>query len=175
MCEKRYLRSTVYDKVLRHIGIIGQKLLRILRQTITAVAEALVIVVAADTRIQADAVDDLLRVQSLHFRIGIQFVKIRHTQGQVCIGKKFHCLCFCKSYNQCVNIFFERPSCSKPAKMCAALTRRPSSISVPTIMRLGYISRTLIMAPNMSIDLITAIAFKLYQQFCFLYFKKLII
>lgn len=39
------------NQVLRHIRIIGQELLRILRQTIAAVAKAWIIVMAADTRI----------------------------------------------------------------------------------------------------------------------------
>ena len=46
-----------------------------------------VIVVRADAGIEADAVDNLLGIQSLHLGIGIQLVEIGDTQRQICIGK----------------------------------------------------------------------------------------
>ena len=77
------------DKVLRHIGIVGQKLLRVLGQAIAAIAETGVVVVAAYTGIEAHAIDNLLGVESLEFGIGVQLVEIANTQCQVGVGEKF--------------------------------------------------------------------------------------
>ena len=46
----------------------------------------------ADPRIQADAVDDGLRVEPLHLGIGVQVVEITDAQRQVGIGEKLDCL-----------------------------------------------------------------------------------
>ena len=56
------------DQLFGHIGIVGQQLLGVLGQAVAAVAEAGIIVVAADARVKADAVDDLLGIQTLASR-----------------------------------------------------------------------------------------------------------
>ena len=50
----------------------------------------------ADSRIEADALDDLARVQPLGCGIGIQFVEERHAQGEVGVGEQLDRLCFCR-------------------------------------------------------------------------------
>ena len=52
------------DQVLRHVLVVGQQLLGVLGQAVAAVAEAGVVVVAANARLQAHALDDLRCVQS---------------------------------------------------------------------------------------------------------------
>src|SRR5690606_14824804 len=49
------------DQMLRHEAVVGQQLLGVLGQAVTAVAEARVVVVPADARIEAYALDDLSR------------------------------------------------------------------------------------------------------------------
>ena len=44
--------------VLRHVGVVGQELLGVLGQAVAAVAEARVVVVGADARVEADAFDN---------------------------------------------------------------------------------------------------------------------
>ena len=44
--------------VLRHVLVVGQQLLGVLGQAVAAVAEARVVVVRADARVEADAFDD---------------------------------------------------------------------------------------------------------------------
>ena len=48
-----------FDKVLRHLIVVGKKLLGVLRQAVAAVTEAGIVVAVADARIEAYAVDDL--------------------------------------------------------------------------------------------------------------------
>jgi hypothetical protein len=62
--------------------------------------------VAADARIQADALDNLLGVQTLHLCIGVQFVEIADTQCQIGIGKQFDCFGFSEAHNQSVDVLF---------------------------------------------------------------------
>ena len=52
------------DEVLRHVLVVGEQLLRVLRQAVAAVTEARVVVMRADARVEAHAVDDLARVQA---------------------------------------------------------------------------------------------------------------
>ena len=75
-----------FDEILRHIGVICQQLLGVLGQAVAAVAEAGVIVMAADARVKAYAVNDLLRVQTLALRVGIQLVKVGNAQRQIGVG-----------------------------------------------------------------------------------------
>ena len=54
---------------------------------ILPVTEGRVVVVAANTRIEADSVNNLLGVQTLALCISVQLVEVSHTQGQICIGE----------------------------------------------------------------------------------------
>ena len=47
---------------------------------------------STDTRIKADAVDNLLSIQPLHLCIGIQFIEVANTQSQISISKQLDCL-----------------------------------------------------------------------------------
>ena len=51
------------DQVLRHVLAVGQQLLGVLGQAVAAVAEAGVVVVAADARLQAHALDNPRSIQ----------------------------------------------------------------------------------------------------------------
>ena len=74
--------------VAQHLRIeaVGQQLLGVLGQAVAAVAEAGVVVVGADAWVHAHAVDDLLRVEPLHLRIGVQLVKVGDAHSQVGVG-----------------------------------------------------------------------------------------
>ena len=63
----------------------------------------------ADARVQTDALNDGLRVQSLHLRIRIQLVEIAHAQRQVRIGKQLHCLRLLQSHEQRIHVRLQRP------------------------------------------------------------------
>ena len=82
----------IISHILLHIAqyirieAIGQQLLGVLGQAVAAVAEAGVVVVGADARVHAHAVDDLLRVEPIHLRIGVQLVKVGDAHGQVGVG-----------------------------------------------------------------------------------------
>ena len=76
------------DKVLRHVAVVREKLLRILREAVAAVAEGGVIVEIADARIEADTFDDLRRIQAAHFRIGVELIEVGHTESEIGIRKK---------------------------------------------------------------------------------------
>ena len=106
------LTSTVrlhdgFDEIFRNIGVVRKELLGVLRQAVTAITEAGVIVVTANARIKADALDNLLGVQPLHLRIGVQLVEIADTQSQVGIGEQFDSLSFGKAHDQGVDILLD--------------------------------------------------------------------
>ena len=61
----------------------------------------------ADPRVEADAVDDGLGVQPFHLGIGVKFVEVADTQGQVGVGKELHGLSLGQSHKQGVNILLD--------------------------------------------------------------------
>ena len=77
------------NEVLRHIAVVGQQLLGVFGQAVATVAKAGVVVVGADTRVEANAVNDLLAVQAMGGGIGVELVEVRDTHGQVGIGEEF--------------------------------------------------------------------------------------
>ena len=76
--------------ILRHIFIIGQQLLGVLRQTVSTITKRRVVVVRANSRIETDTVDDGLRVETLDFGVGVQLVKVTHPQRQIGVGEELH-------------------------------------------------------------------------------------
>ena len=95
------------NQVLRHIGVVRQELFGVLRQTVATIAEAWVVIVCADTWIQAHTLDDCLRVQALHLGIGVQLVEVAHSQCQIRIGEEFHCLCLGQTHEQRVDVLLD--------------------------------------------------------------------
>ena len=82
------------NQVLGNILEVGEELLGILGQAVAAVAEAGVVVMGPDTRIQANALDDIARVEPLALGIGIELVEVRNPQRQICVGKELDGLGF---------------------------------------------------------------------------------
>ena len=78
------------DQVLRHVPVVGQQLLGVLGQAVAAVAEAGVVVVAADSRLQAHAVDDVAGVEASHLAVGVELVEVGHAQSEVGVGEQLH-------------------------------------------------------------------------------------
>ena len=76
--------------ILGNILIIGEQLLGVLRQTVAPITKAGVVIMRANTRIQPHALDDGTRIQTFHFCIGVQLVKITYTQSQIGISKQLH-------------------------------------------------------------------------------------
>ena len=76
------------DQVLRHVPVVGQQLLGVLGQAVAAVAEAGVVVVRSDSRLQAHAVDDVARVEASHLAVGVELVEVGHAQRQVGVGEQ---------------------------------------------------------------------------------------
>ena len=96
------------NEVLRHILIVGQQLLGVFGQAVAAVAERGIVVVVADARIEADALDDLFGIQSVRGSIGVQFVEVGHAHGEVGIGKQLDRLGFGGVGEQYVDILLDR-------------------------------------------------------------------
>ena len=61
----------------------------------------------ADSWIQTYTLNDRLRIQSLHLRIGIQLVEIAYSQSQIGIGKQFHGLRLFHSHEQGGDLLFD--------------------------------------------------------------------
>ena len=75
------------DKVLGDIGIIGQKLLRVFRQAVAAIAEGWVVLVRTDSRVESHAVDNRFRVKPFHLGVGVELVKVADAQREVGVRK----------------------------------------------------------------------------------------
>ena len=86
--------------VLGHVLVVCQKLLRVLREAVAAVAEGRVVVMSPDPRVQADALDDGGRVQALDLGVGVQFVEVAHAEGQVRVREELHRLRLLKPHVQ---------------------------------------------------------------------------
>ena len=78
------------DEVLRHVAVVRQLLLGVLRQAVAAVAEAGVVAVAADARLQAHALDDLRGIQPARTSIGVKLIEASHAQRQICVTEELH-------------------------------------------------------------------------------------
>ena len=76
------------DDAVRNVAEVRHQLARVLRQAISAVAERRIVVVCADARIEAHAVDDLPRVEPLELAVGIELVEVAHAHGEIRIGKE---------------------------------------------------------------------------------------
>ena len=78
------------DEVLRHIVEVGQQLLGVLREAVSAITEGGVVIVSTNSRIQTDALNDGPGVEAFHLCISVQFVEEADAQGQVSIGEELH-------------------------------------------------------------------------------------
>ena len=78
------------DQVLRHVLVVGQQLLGVLGQAVAAVAEAGVVVVGSDARLQAHAVDDVAGVEAADLAVGVELVEVGHAQRKVGVGEELH-------------------------------------------------------------------------------------
>ena len=70
----------------------------------------------ADARVQADAVNDVTGVQAAHLGVGVQLVKIGHTQGQVGVGKQLDGLGLGQAREDGIHILLDGPLLQKPRK-----------------------------------------------------------
>ena len=80
--------------ILRHMLIIGEKLLGVFGEAVAAVAERWVVVVCANTRIETDALDYCLGVESFDLSVCVEFVEIADAQCEVGIGEELYSLGF---------------------------------------------------------------------------------
>ena len=83
------------DQVLRHVLVIREQLLGVLGQAVASVAEGGVVVVTADARLQAHAVDDVTGVEAADLAVCVELVEIRHAERQVGVGEQLHGLGLC--------------------------------------------------------------------------------
>ena len=104
------------DEVLGHILVVCKQLFGVLGEAIAAVAEARIVVMRPDARIEAYAVDDLPSIQPLHLRIGIELVEEAHAKSEICIREQFHCLRLREAHEERVDVLFDRPLLQKPCK-----------------------------------------------------------
>ena len=76
--------------ILGHIGIVGKELFGVLGQTVAAIAKRGVVIVGTDTGVETYSGDDGLRVETLDLGIGVEFIEIANTQGEIGVGKELH-------------------------------------------------------------------------------------
>ena len=83
--------NNCFDDVFRNICIVGQQLLRILRQAIAAIAKALV-----------------EEPSLLCCSISVQLVEIGNAQCQISVAEQLNSLCFGEAHEQRINVLFNR-------------------------------------------------------------------
>ena len=96
------------DQVLRHVAVVGEQLLGVLGQAVAAVSEAGVVVVGTDARVEADAVNDLARVQTMGGGVSVEFVEVGHAHGEVGVGEELDRLSFGAVGKQHGDVLFDR-------------------------------------------------------------------
>ena len=97
--DKLFARAVGIDnganQVLGDVLEVGEELLGILGQAVPAVAEAGVVVMDPDARVQADSLDNVARVEALALGIGVELVEVRNPQRQIRVGKELDGFRFC--------------------------------------------------------------------------------
>ena len=86
--------------VLGHVLVVGEQLLRVLREAVAAIAEGGVVVVGADTGVEAHALDDGAAVEALDLGVGVKLVEVADAEGEVGVGEEFHGLGFLHAHAQ---------------------------------------------------------------------------
>ena len=71
---------------------------------------------AADTRVKADTVDDLLGIQTLALGVGVQLIEVRHAQRQIGVGKQLDSLGLGEAHEQRVDVFLDSSLLQQPRK-----------------------------------------------------------
>jgi hypothetical protein len=84
--------------------------------------------VIADSRVQANAFDNLLAVETLAFSIAIQLIEIGYPQSKIGISKQLDRLRFGRIGKQRRDILLNAPSFSRLAKRSARSERSPMTI-----------------------------------------------
>ena len=95
------------NDVIGGVLVVGQQLMGVLGQAVAAVAEGRIVVMGADSGIQAHALDDLACIEAVELGIGVEFVEEGHTQGQIGIGKELDGLSLCGMDNERGHIVFK--------------------------------------------------------------------
>ena len=111
------------NQILGHVLIVGKELLRVLRQTISAISERRIVILVADTRVEAYALDDGLCVEPLHLSVSIKLIEVAHTQCEVSIGEELHSLSLGKSHEERVNVLFQRTFLQQGGKRACSLVK----------------------------------------------------
>ena len=93
--------------ILRHVLVVGEELLGVLGEAVATITEAGVVVVGADSRIQTDAVNDGLGIESFHLGICVQLVEVAHAESQIGVGEELDSLGFFHPDKQSRDIFFD--------------------------------------------------------------------
>ena len=94
--------------ILRHVFVVGEQLFGIFRKAVSAIAEARVVVMVADARVEAYAFYDLLCVESFEFGISVEFVEVTHAERKVSVSEELHRFCLGAAHKQNRHIVFER-------------------------------------------------------------------
>ena len=76
---------------------------------------------AADARIKADTIDDLLSVQTLALCIGVQLIEVGNAQSQICIGEQLNSLCLGEAHEQGVDVLLDSAFLQQTSKLMSSL------------------------------------------------------
>ena len=69
-------------RVLSNFCVICQQLLDVFRQAVAVVSEGRIVIVRPDTRVETNALNDLLCVQPFALCVGIEFIEIRNCRAR---------------------------------------------------------------------------------------------
>ena len=77
-----------------------------------------------DARIQADALDNSLRVEALHLCVGIELVEVRYTQRQVGIGEQLDRLGLGGAHEEHGNVLLDGPLLDERGELMRGILQR---------------------------------------------------
>ena len=97
-----------FNQVLRHILVVCQQLFCVFWQAVTAVTERRIVVMRADSRIEAHAVNNRFGVQPFHLGVRVQLVEIAHAKRQIRVGKQLDRFRFRQTHDAHFYLLFER-------------------------------------------------------------------
>ena len=76
---------------------------------------------AADTRIKANTINNLLGIQSLALCIGVQLIEVGNAQSQICIGEQLNSLCLGEAHEQGVDVLLNSTFLQQTSKLMCSL------------------------------------------------------
>ena len=96
--------------------IVRKQLLSIFGQAVAAITERRIIILVADSRVIADALDNVLRVQFLNLGVSVKLIEVSDAQGKIGVSKEFNGLSLSGAHDKRWDVLLNRAVLKKVSK-----------------------------------------------------------